>query len=142
MEGVLRILARTRKTAANAHPGVDLESASRIIDQLDRTRPLPAEAASARVDINSRARAPEIGAIGDKRDCRNRLQRRFDDRRPDLWSVFNRTQENLVRGGLETRSANGRRMRTREVRGISENVQLNRALWTLANEMVKLKAAA
>jgi hypothetical protein len=26
--------------------------------------------------------------------------RRFNDNRPDLWSVFNRTQENLVRGGL------------------------------------------
>ena len=25
------------------------------------------------------------------------MPRRFDDRRPDLWSVFNRTQENLTR---------------------------------------------
>ena len=24
------------------------------------------------------------------------MPRRFDDRRPDLWSVFNRTQENLT----------------------------------------------
>jgi hypothetical protein len=31
-------------------------------------------------------------------------------------------------------------MKTREVRGISENVQLNRALWTLAEEMKKLAA--
>ena len=28
------------------------------------------------------------------------MPRRFDDRRPDLWSVFNRTQENLTQGGL------------------------------------------
>jgi hypothetical protein len=27
------------------------------------------------------------------------MPRRFDDRRPDLWSVFNRTQENLTKGG-------------------------------------------
>ena len=25
------------------------------------------------------------------------MPRRFDDRRPDLWSVFNRTQENLTK---------------------------------------------
>jgi len=34
------------------------------------------------------------------------MPRRFDDRRPDLWSVFNRTQENLTQGGLHGRSAN------------------------------------
>jgi hypothetical protein len=28
------------------------------------------------------------------------MPRRFDDRRRDLWSVFNRTQENLTKGGL------------------------------------------
>ena len=38
------------------------------------------------------------------------MPRRFDDRRPDLWSVFNRTQGNLTKGGLAgRRSANGRR---------------------------------
>ena len=40
------------------------------------------------------------------------MPRRFDDRRPDLWSVFNRAQENLTKGGLHGRSANGRRQRT------------------------------
>jgi hypothetical protein len=65
--------------------------------------------------------------------------RRSDDAGADLWRVFNRAQENLVRGGLRTQSATGRRMRTREVQGITQNVQLNRALWTLADEMKKLK---
>jgi hypothetical protein len=64
--------------------------------------------------------------------------RRAGDAGTDLWQTFNRVQENLVRGGLRTRSATGRRMRTREVQGISENVKLNRALWTLADEMRKL----
>lgn len=68
--------------------------------------------------------------------------RRHDDVGNDLWRVFNRTQESLVRGGLRSRSANGRRMRTREVTGISQNVQLNRALWTLAESMKQIKAAA
>ncbi|KHK48540.1 hypothetical protein PI87_27870 [Ralstonia sp. A12] len=66
--------------------------------------------------------------------------RRLDDDRSDLWSVFNRTQENLVQGGLAGRSTNGRRQRTRPVQGIDQNVRLNRALWLLADGMRRLKA--
>lgn len=68
------------------------------------------------------------------------MPRRFDDRRPDLWSVFNRTQENLTKGGLSGRSANGRRHRTRAVQGIDSDVRLNRALWLLADGLRQLKA--
>lgn len=66
--------------------------------------------------------------------------RRFDDNRPDLWSVFNRTQENLTQGGLPARTANGRRQHTRPVQGIDQNLRLNRALWLLADGMQRLKA--
>jgi len=67
------------------------------------------------------------------------MPRRFDDRRPDLWSVFNRTQENLTKGGLSARAANGRRQRTRPVQGIDSDIRLNRALWLLADGMRQLK---
>ena len=66
--------------------------------------------------------------------------RRFDDRGSDLWSTFNRIQENLVKGGLNGRSAQGRRQRTRPVQGIDQNLRLNRALWMLAEGMRQLKA--
>lgn len=66
--------------------------------------------------------------------------RRFDDTRSDLWSIFNRLQENLVKGGLASRSANGRQQQTRPVQGIDQNVRLNRALWMLAEGMRELKA--
>jgi hypothetical protein len=66
--------------------------------------------------------------------------RRLDDQGSDLWSVFNRCQESLVKGGLEGRTAGGRRQRTRPVWGIDQNLRLNRALWMLAEEMRKLKA--
>ncbi|MGO4395907.1 DUF932 domain-containing protein [Variovorax sp. M-6] len=65
--------------------------------------------------------------------------RRIADNKPDLWSTFNRLQENLVRGGLEARTSNGRRQRTRAVQGIDQSVKLNRALWMLAEEMKRLK---
>ena len=66
--------------------------------------------------------------------------RRYDDNRADLWTVFNRVQENLVKGGLSGRAANGRRQRTRAVQGIDQNVRLNRALWLLADGLRQLKA--
>ncbi|KVE37248.1 DUF932 domain-containing protein [Burkholderia sp. TSV86] len=66
--------------------------------------------------------------------------RRMDDARPDLWTTFNRVQENLTKGGLRGRNANGRPTTTREVAGIDQNVKLNRALWVLADEMRKLMA--
>ena len=65
---------------------------------------------------------------------------RHADTGADLWSTFNRAQENLVRGGMVARTANGRRVRTRAVTSIDTGIKLNRALWTLAEEMRRLKA--
>ena len=65
--------------------------------------------------------------------------RRLGDDRPDLWSTFNRVQENLVQGGLSARTTNGRRSHTRAIQGIDQNVKVNRALWILAEEMKRLK---
>jgi Domain of unknown function (DUF932) len=66
--------------------------------------------------------------------------RRFEDRSDDLWTTFNRVQENLTRGGLHGRSRSGRAMSTRAVTAIDQNVKLNRALWVLADAMRRLKA--
>jgi len=68
------------------------------------------------------------------------MPRRFGDGGSDLWSTFNRIQENLLKGGLNERSAHGRRQSTRPVQGIDQNLRLNRALWMLAEGMQQLKA--
>ena len=68
------------------------------------------------------------------------VPRRWDDRKSDLWSIFNRVQENLVKGGLTGRTANGRRQRTRPVQGIDQNLRLNGALWMPAEGMRQLKS--
>ena len=65
--------------------------------------------------------------------------RRMDDKAPDLWTTLNVVQENVVRGGLRGRTAAGARTSTRAVTGIDQDVRLNRALWTLAEEMKRLK---
>ena len=61
--------------------------------------------------------------------------RRYEDRQDDLWSVFNRCQENLLKGGLPGRTAKGKRSHTRAVKGIDGDVKLNRALWVMAEKL-------
>ncbi|AXC67016.1 DUF945 domain-containing protein [Salmonella enterica] len=61
--------------------------------------------------------------------------RRYEDRQDDLWSVFNRCQENLSKGGLTGRTAQGKRTHTRAVKSIDGDVRLNRALWVMAEQM-------
>jgi hypothetical protein len=67
--------------------------------------------------------------------------RRSEDNKPDLWTTLNRIQENVIQGGQRGKSESGRRMRTREVKGISDSILINRALWSLAEKMSELKAA-
>lgn len=66
---------------------------------------------------------------------------RQDDHEPTLWNTFNVVQEHLVNGGDRYRATETlRRQRTRPVQGIAENTRLNKALWTLAEEMQRLRA--
>lgn len=62
------------------------------------------------------------------------IARRPADLGTDLWSTFNVIQENTIRGGLTGRAAGRghRRTTTREVRGIDQNVKLNKGLWAMA----------
>lgn len=73
--------------------------------------------------------------------------RRSEDVQSDVFTVFNRVQENIIKGGLRylDRDEAGRvkaMRRTREVKGIDSDSNLNRGLWTLAEEMRRLKTAA
>lgn len=66
---------------------------------------------------------------------------RYVDNGDDLYTVFNRVQENTIRGGERYRQPeSGRRMRTREVKGIDQNTRPNRELWALAEKMAALKS--
>lgn len=61
--------------------------------------------------------------------------RRFEDKKDDLWTVYQRLQENLIKGGLSGRNAKGKRARTRSVNGIDGDIKLNKALWVLTEQM-------
>ena len=63
---------------------------------------------------------------------------------PDLYRTMNVVQENVIKGGLSARAmgdarTRGRMVTTREVKGIDQDVRLNRALWQLAERMAELK---
>jgi len=114
----------------------DFETVTESIDNMKSTLLLPEEqeifataALSLKYDENEAPITP------------NQLlgTRRIADRNPDVWSNFNRIQENLLRGGLRGRTANGSRTTTREVKSIDNNVKLNKALWILADGMRQLK---
>jgi hypothetical protein len=75
--------------------------------------------------------------------------RRRGDAGNDLYSTFNRIQEATVRGGLTAYEPltpgmrrRPRRVTTREVRGIDGDKKLNQALWSMAEEMARLKGVA
>nr|WP_202381830.1 DUF932 domain-containing protein [Escherichia coli] len=63
--------------------------------------------------------------------------RRYEDRSDDLWTTYQRIQENLLKGGLPGRTAKGKRSHTRAVKGIDGDVRLNRALWVMAESLLE-----
>lgn len=65
--------------------------------------------------------------------------RRPGDEAMDLWHVFNRIQENMLRGGNVTTVTDGDRTRQVQTRGIGRierDVQVNSALWSLAVQTI------
>ncbi len=64
--------------------------------------------------------------------------RRYGDNRQDLFTTFNVAQENIIRGGIYAGRKNGRRQTTRKVTSVDRDLKLNKALWTLADELAKL----
>jgi hypothetical protein len=71
-----------------------------------------------------------------------RVRRHVDLNKSDLWTTFNAVQENFIKGGLSGRGTTGKRTTTRAIKGVSEDVRLNKALWVLADAMRQHKAAA
>jgi hypothetical protein len=63
--------------------------------------------------------------------------RRAEDDSGDLWSVFNRVQENCVRGGIQGLARSGRRATSRPLSCPARDVEFNRQLWELASEFAE-----
>jgi hypothetical protein len=78
--------------------------------------------------------------------------RREGDTGNDLWTVFNVTQEACLKGGLSARPAGyrdaagiwhpARTTTSREVKGVDQDVKLNKALWVLGERMAQIMGQA
>jgi hypothetical protein len=66
--------------------------------------------------------------------------RRQEDAGNDLWSVFNRVQENMLQGGIVTvtpkENGSVRKSKSRSIRSIDQNIEINKMLWTLTESML------
>jgi hypothetical protein len=132
--------------------GEVIEASYRVINESEETAHLIEDMTSTQLNDGERLAFANAAKQLRLNDDANVLDadiirtRRSQDVGNDLWKVFNRAQENLVRGGIpyETQDANARRIhrRVREVKSIDGNVKLNQALWTLAQSMLALKQAA
>ena len=65
------------------------------------------------------------------------MVRREGDDKGDLWTTFNRLQENTTRGGIEGLSRSGRAATSRPLSDISRSVDYNAQLWQLAEEVAE-----
>ncbi|MEY4685120.1 MAG: hypothetical protein RLZ25_1579 [Pseudomonadota bacterium] len=123
-----------------------IEESPRIFDQVRRDEALlltdGQQEAFARAALQLRWDTDEDGNSTVPIQASQLLRpRRYADNSKDLWSTFNRVQENLVRGGLSGRNSSGNRTSTRAVASVDANTKLNKALWTLKDELANLLAA-
>ena len=66
--------------------------------------------------------------------------RRPEDDNTTLWSVYNRIQENIIKGGIEIITNNGRDIYTQNTKPITEinkQIMINVALWNLMKTYIK-----
>ncbi|MDH2091970.1 DUF932 domain-containing protein [Agrobacterium pusense] len=134
--------------------GKVIEGTYRVLAEAEKALVAPTEWSTVKLDAGERQAFAESAHMLRFADAEGEVNsaikpeqmlapRRRADVSNDLWMTYNVVQENAVRGGLRgfTRDGNGRprRVQTREVKGIDQDVKLNRALWTLTQKMAELK---
>lgn len=60
------------------------------------------------------------------------VPRRKEDEGDSLWTVFNRIQEGVMRGGFMSIGSNGRLRKVKGIRNIQKDIQLNQSMWEMA----------
>jgi hypothetical protein len=131
-----------------------IDGTFRVMKEAEKALAAPADWSGLILDRDEKrvfAEAAHIARFGDSEgETTTRIQpsqllntRRMGDRENDLWTTFNVVQENAIRGGLEARFRDEhgrlRRSSSRAVKGIDQDVKLNKALWTLSEKMAELK---
>lgn len=75
--------------------------------------------------------------VKDFKNCLTQASR-YTDKSPDLWTTFNRAQENIIKGRYLIANTNSNRRRAaryaRRITSIDANIQVNAALWEYAQK--------
>lgn len=134
--------------------GKMIDGTYRVLKEAEKALVAPADWSSLALDGQEKqifAKAAHIARFGDSEgESKTHIKpsqllspRRSGDISDDLWMTFNVVQENAFRGGLRAafRDEHGRIRRTcsRAVKGIDQDVKLNKALWMLSEKMAELK---
>ena len=59
---------------------------------------------------------------------------RAEDKRNDLWTVFNICQEKMIKGGFSASSKNNKTRKQRGITSIKKDMEFNQRLWGVASE--------
>jgi hypothetical protein len=91
-----------------------------------------------RRDIDAKAEfAPEEEVINDIL-----APVREEDKGSDLWSVFNRCQEKMIKGGYYTRNPNNKYRKQRRITSIKKDIDYNQRLWDFVSRLVPAEVAS
>jgi hypothetical protein len=131
-----------------------IEGTYRVLEQAERALTAPQDWGTVKLNNDEKeilAEAAHVLRFGDGegetttpiKPAQLLVPRRHDDRADDLWTTWNVAQENVIKGGLRGVSRDDlgrpRRVTTRSVNGIDQDIKLNRALWILGEKMAALK---
>ncbi len=133
-----------------------IEGTYRVLNEAERTLAAPQDWSAWRLNRDEKqilAEAAHVLRFGDSQGETKTpikpeqllMPRRQDDRGDDLWTVWNAVQENVIRGGLRGMGRDDlgrpRRVKSRAVNGIDQDIKLNKALWLIGERMAALKGA-
>jgi hypothetical protein len=118
-----------------------MESTKEITNRIDTYKTVNLNW-SEQIEFASAARAIVWGVTAPVTSADLLMYRRHEDAGTDMWRVLNRVQENIVRGGIQGMSANRRRITTRGINSINRDVEVNKALWNLADRFALDKVPA
>jgi hypothetical protein len=60
--------------------------------------------------------------------------RRKEDEGDSLWTILNRVQESVLRGGYHIENAKGKVRKAKSIKNIQKDLELNQQIWELATE--------
>jgi len=66
--------------------------------------------------------------------------RRAEDDSNTLWSVFNRVQENAMKGGYAAQDRGGRNITVSGIHSVNRDIDFNGNIWTFANRVLDIVA--